>query len=486
MLTLRPYQEKGLDEIRYAMRKGVKSIVYVGPTGSGKTVLFATIAHGATSRNSRVLILVHRREILEQTLKSLYELGVTSGQIASGRPQTTDSVQTAMVMSLTRRLDYVRRPDLIIVDECHHALRDNSWGRILKYWRDVPRIGFTATPERLDGRGLHESFDEMIVGPSVAELVNDGWLSRPVIYRPPEEIAQNYHVKRGDFDAIEQQQTMTTRKIIGDVIEHYKKHLEGLPVVCFCVSVDHSQLMAEEFQAAGYRATPVWGNMPKVDRERAIRGLADGSFQVVTSCDVISEGVDVPIMAGSILLRRTLSLALYLQQSGRSLRPSPGKTRAVILDHVGNYYLHGHILEDREWSLNSQTRDPRKERPPVTTTCPRCFGVWPGTPRSCPSCGLKFSDVQRQVKPLKVVAGELIEAIPGIREQEARDLAEFQAGIQRMDPGQKQKALWGKALEIAHDGAPDARRRLDMLRQALGYRKGWTNYIWTKVLRRRA
>jgi len=176
----------------------------------------------------------------------------------------------------------------IVVHNCHHALADNSWGRILKYWRDVPRIGFTATPERLDGRGLGESFDEMIEGPTVAELVDDGWLSRPVVYRPPEEVALNYHVKRGDFDAKEQQQTMTTRKIVGDVIEHYKRHLEGLPVVCFCVSVDHSHLMAEEFQAAGYRATPVWGNMPKIERERAIKGLADGSVQVVTSCDVIS------------------------------------------------------------------------------------------------------------------------------------------------------------------------------------------------------
>ena len=486
MLTLRPYQEEIVNTLRQSLRKGSCAPLVVAPTGSGKTLIFATIAKGAASRHSRVLILVHRREILEQTLKSLYELGVTSGQIASGRPQTTDSVQVAMVMSLTRRLRYVRRPDLIIVDECHHSLMDNSWGRVLKYWRDVPRIGFTATPERLDGRGLGETFDEMIIGPSIQELVADGWLSCPVVYRPPEEVALNYHVKRGDFDTKEQQQTMTTRKIVGDVIEHYKKHLEGLPVVCFCVSVDHSHLMAEEFQAAGYRATPVWGNMPKTERERAIKGLADGSVQVVTSCDLISEGVDVPIMAGSILLRRTLSLALYLQQAGRSLRPSPGKQRAVILDHVGNYYIHGHILEDRQWSLNSPARDPRKEKPPTTTTCPQCYGVWPGTPRTCPSCGFRFSDVQREVKPLQMIAGELVEAIPGLAPQQAQGMAGFLVGTQQMSPDQRQKAMWSKALEMAHDGAPDARRRLDALRAALGYRAGWTRRVWTEVLRRRA
>ncbi len=483
----RPYQTSILDRVRAFFRKlGSKSVVVVSPTGSGKTVMFAKIAKGAASRNSRVLILVHRREILEQILKSLHELGVVSGQIASGRPQTIDSVQVAMVMSLTRRINYVKRPDLIIVDECHHALQDNSWGRILKYWRDVPRIGFTATPERLDGRGLGETFEEMIVGPSVAELVRDGWLSCPVVYRPPEEVAQNYHVKRGDFDIKEQAETMGRRKIIGDVIEHYKKHLEGLPVVCFCVSVEHSHLMAEEFRTAGYRTMPVYGDMPKTERERAIRGLADGSVQVVTSCDLISEGVDIPVMAGSILLRRTMSLALYLQQAGRSLRPSPGKNRAMILDHVGNYYLHGHILEKRQWSLNSQARDPRKEKPPATTTCPICYGVWPGTPRICPACGFKFSDIQREIKPLQMVAGELIEAVPSLAPHDAQGMAAFLSGTQKMTPDQRQKAMWGKAFEMAQDGAPDARRRLDALRQALGYRPNWTDFVWKEILKRRA
>jgi len=485
VLELRPYQEKAIEDIRYYFRKGGKAAIFVLATGAGKTIIFSSIARGAVARNKRVLILVHRKEIMAQTLDKLFRLGVTSGQIASGKPRTADSVQVAMIMSLRRRLNFVRRPDLIICDEVHHVVPENSFGRVLKYWNEVPRIGMTATPWRLDNRGLGESFDELIVGPTTKELVKDGYLSNPVIYRPPDEIAGNYHVKRGDFDIKEQAETMTTRKIVGDVIEHYKKHLNGFPAICFCVSVDHTKLMAEEFQAAGYRSASVYGDMASKDRERALSGLADGSISVITSCDLISEGFDTPAVAGCILLRRTLSLGLYLQQCGRALRPAPGKTRAVILDHVGNYRLHGHVLDDREWSLHSQARDPR-EKPPTTTTCPRCFGVWPGSPRTCPSCGFRFSDTQREVKPLETVAGELVEAIPGIQEGEARDLAEFQAGIQRMDPGQKQKALWGKALEIAHDGAPDARRRLDMLRQALGYKAGWTSFVWKKILKRRA
>ncbi|KKK47646.1 hypothetical protein LCGC14_3153120, partial [marine sediment metagenome] len=147
--------------------------------------------------------------------------------------------------------------------------------------------------------------------------------------------------------------------------------------------------------------------------------------------------------------------------------------------------LHGHVLQDRNWSLDSLKRDPRKEKPPTTTTCPQCYGVWPGTPRSCPSCGFVFSDVQREFKPLQVVAGELVEAIPGLAPQQAGSMAAFLARTQRMDAQKRQRAFWGKAYEFAGDGAPDPRRRLDALRKALGYKPGFTHFVWTEILKRR-
>ncbi len=484
-MELYPYQEKAIEDIRYYFRKGGKACIFVAPTGGGKTVIFSSIARGAVARNKRVLILVHRKEIMAQTSSKLFRFGITAGQIAAGKPQTLDMVQVAMVMSLNRRLNYIRRPDLIIIDEVQHVVPENSFGRVLKYWEEVPRIGVTATPWRLDNRGLGANFNELILGPSTKELVEDGYLAYPIIYRPPEEVALNYHVKRGDFDRDEQQQTMSRRKIVGDVIDHYRKYLDGLPTICFCVSVNHTKLMAEQFRAAGYVAAPVYGDMADRDRDIALKGLADGSVQVVTSCDLISEGFDTPAVAGCILLRRTLSLGLYLQQCGRALRTAPGKTRAIILDHVGNYLLHGHILADRNWSLDSQARDPRKEKPPTTTTCPICFGVWPGSPQTCPDCGFKFSDIQREFKPLRQVAGELIEAIPGLAPQQADSMAAFLARTQQMEKAAKVKALWGKAYEMAGDGAPDARRRLDALRRALGYKAGFTNFVWRKILGRR-
>ncbi|MFW6074553.1 MAG: hypothetical protein ACOC9Y_03095, partial [Chloroflexota bacterium] len=166
----------------------------------------------------------------------------------------------------------------VLVHNCHHVLSDNTWGRILQYWREVPRLGVTATPARLDGRGLGESFETMIQGPSIWQLVQDGFLSMPVVYRPPSEVLEQYHVKRGDFDRGEQQKAMSTRKIVGDVIDHYRQHLDGLPTVAFCVSVDHAKLMAAQFREAGYRAAAVWGNMPRAERDEVIGGLRDGSM----------------------------------------------------------------------------------------------------------------------------------------------------------------------------------------------------------------
>ena len=484
MIELRPYQTQLIELARKSFAAGHHSVLIVAPTGSGKTVIFADIARGAVSHGNRVLVLVHRREIMEQTRAKLYDLGITAGMIAPGRPPTAEMVQVAMIQTLVRRLSTVRRPDLIIVDECHHVLPDNSHGRALAYWREVPRLGFTATPERLDGRGLAESFDDLIIGPTISELVKGGFLSYPVLYAPPGP-ATDYHVRRGDFDTDEQQKAMSARSIVGDVISHYRKHFNGLPAICFCVNVEHSKLMAAQFSNAGYLALPVYGDMPDADRKAALDGLREGRIQVVTSCDLISEGFDTPAVAGVLLLRRTMSLGLYLQQVGRSLRPFPGKTRALILDHAGNYALHGHVLAERHWSLDSQRRDPRKEKPPVTTSCPQCYGVWPGTPRVCPSCGYSFAEAPaKKGRDFKTIEGELMEALPDLPPQDAASMAAFLARAQHLEGQALNKAMLGKAFELSA-GGEEGRRRLALLAQAVGRRPGWVNWATRFVREKR-
>ena len=154
-ITLRDYQETGENEIRAAYVQGFKAPALVMPTGSGKTVTFASIAHQAGLKGKHVLILVHRRELLKQTSRTLSVFGVDHGLISAGMSFFKKQVQVASVQTLARRLDKLRwTPDLIIVDECHHAVGRNTWGKVLAHYPRARILGVTATPERLDGKGL--------------------------------------------------------------------------------------------------------------------------------------------------------------------------------------------------------------------------------------------------------------------------------------------------------------------------------------------
>lgn len=475
-----------------------KRPVVVAPTGAGKTAMFCAIAEYCKARRLRVLVLVHRREILTQTLKSMHRLGVTCGQVVSGRPMTSDLVQVCMVGTLVKRLERVPRPDIILTDECHHT-PSPTYRKIHGYWSTVPVLGWTATPSRLDGEGLGKDYDSMILGPSIAELVREGWLSVPVLYRPPEEVTAAYHVTRGDFDKEEQRAVMSGRKIVGDVIEHYRKHLDGQPVIVSCVSVEHAKMMAGVFAEAGYRSRAVWGDMADEDRDSALGGLGDGSVQVVTFADLIGEGVDIPAVAGVIMLRKTLSLSLFLQIVGRALRPiyadgmpletaeqrraaqlAGPKPRAIILDHAGNYHIHGHVLADRDWSLDAKKRTGKGQKAPTTTSCPRCYGIWPGTPHTCPACGWSFVQAENAKKAadIKVIAGELVEA--GIADEYADSTAQFVAAALKASPKTRQKMLLGRAFALAVDGQ-HGKEMLGALAKAVGYKDGWTRWAWDMV-----
>jgi superfamily II DNA or RNA helicase len=261
--------------------------------------------------------------------------------------------------------------------------------------------------------------------------------------------------------------------------------------------------MASVFEGAGYRAKAVWGDMADDDRESALSGLGDGRVQVVTFADLIGEGVDIPAVAGVILLRRTLSLSLFLQIVGRSLRPvyadgfdlgtvegrraaqlAGPKPRAIILDHAGNYQIHGHVLADREWSLDSKKRKLKEDAPPTTTQCPRCYGVWPGKPRYCPGvlpltrepCAYDFvgADVQRKAADIAVIEGELVEA--GIDESDAASVAAFVAAALKADPKTRQKMLLRKAFDLASED--DGRDTMKALAAAVGYKESWSRWAW--------
>jgi superfamily II DNA or RNA helicase len=408
-LLLRDYQSRAIQDLRAAYRSGARAPLLVAPCGMGKTVCFAAITAGAVERGRRVLILVHRRELIRQASSKLTWAGVEHGIIAAGFEPSDHPVQVASVQTLVRRLDRIAwAPDLIVVDEAHHAVA-GSWSQTLAHWPNAYRLGVTATPVRRDGRGLGSMFDRLVLGPSVQQLTAEGYLTPTQIYAPRIRFQEaNLRVRSGDYAPEQAAAELDKPTITGDAIEHFQRLGRGSSAIAFCCTTDHAEHVASQFRACGITSQVVLGTTPTEEREQLIADLGTGALQVLVSVDVISEGTDVPSVGCAILLRPTQSEGLYLQQVGRVLRPAPGKDAALILDHVGNVHRHGFPDDHREWSLDDARRRNRSGGPPAPSvrTCPSCFAAF--RPQLlCPVCGTYCAPEPR--RELKQRDGQLEE-----------------------------------------------------------------------------
>lgn len=451
MIQLRDYQQSGVDALRGCYGAGKRAPLFVLPTGGGKTVVFSHIAQNAVARGKTVCIVVHRQELLLQSSRSLTSMGVAHGLIAPGHNQTQHKVQVASVQTLARRIG--KRPynfDLLILDEGHHAAA-GTWIRLIEAMPKAMILGVTATPVRTDGQGLSAVYDDMVIGPSMSELIAMGFLVRPVVYAPPTQLSLDGVRKRGgDYDQRQVAERMDKPTITGSAVDHYRKLCGGKPAVAFCASVEHARHVADQFRAAGFKAQSVDGQMLDTDRKRAIDGLGNGDLHVVTSCDIISEGTDIPIVSAAILLRPTQSTGLYIQQVGRALRPAPGKDRAIILDHVGNVLRHGMPDEDRDWSLDGIERRNKSanDNDMPVKQCSKCYAVFTPAP-ACPQCG-----------HVEEVKARKIEVSDGVLTEITAEQAEAMRIERKREIGQ---ARTMEALEEV------AKRR--------GYKPGWARFI---------
>lgn len=462
-IQLRPYQDKIVQDLRQSIRQGSKSPLLVLPTGGGKTFVFCYIARQAAAKGSKILTLVHRQELLMQSSGSMDLLGVEHGLIAPKHTATQDDVQVASVQTLVRRLERIRwSPDIVIVDEAHHAVA-GSWRKILDAFPSSLVIGVTATPCRLDGQGLGTKvggvFDSMVIGPSIADLTEEGYLSPCKVYAPP-MVADIEGVKRvaGDFQKKQLAERMDKPKITGDAVGHYSKLTPGRPAIAFCVSVAHAEHVAAQFNSCGFRAASLDGSLPDEERKQRIEDLAEGRIHVLTSCEIVSEGFDLPVVEVAILLRPTTSTALYLQQVGRALRPCEGKEFAVILDHVGNVLTHGMPDMDRDWELNAgkPKRKGKRDVAPPVRQCEQCFTCHAPAP-FCPCCGYRYKMDDRTPEQ---VEGELQEITEAEKQQLARERKREEADC--------------KTLED-----------LEILGRARGYSPGWAAHRYKARMRKR-
>lgn len=420
-MELRDYQKTFVYKVRDAF-KSHRRVLGVSPTGSGKTQIFSFISKGVQDNGKRILVCAHRRELLFQISRALDSWRVQHSMLTAdsrGTPRATCVV--ASVFTLANRLKHFPPPDLLVLDEAHHAVIGSTFGKVISHFPNARVLGVTATACRLDGRGLGDSFDYLVEGPSVAELTAMGWLSPAEVYAPKHALdLRGIKVRGGDYVASELTDAMDKPSITGNAVEHYTRLAPDKRAIVFCCSIKHAEDVAAEFRRAGYRAEHIDGGMEDYCRDAVLYRFAKGETQVLTSCELVNEGFDLPTIEVAILLRPTKSLGLYLQQVGRAIRPMEGKARTLILDHAGNTAEHGFIDEPRTWTLDAREKKKAPEKSIPVRVCPKCYAMHAPMP-VCPKCGHVYIVAGREVQQLD---GEL-ERISG-PEEIAAAMAETQ------------------------------------------------------------
>lgn len=434
-IEMRPYQVSLTDDARDALRH-VRKVILHAPTGAGKTVMASYMIRNAVENGKRCYFNVHRQELLEQTSGTFQQFDIEHSFIAAGYDHDPDAlVQIVSIDTLARRLGRYPAPDLAIVDEAHHAVA-RTWLKVLESWEEAYVVGLSATPERLDGRGLGKFFDAMVQGPDVFDLITQGYLSKYALFAPEVGVdTSQLSTVAGDFNKKELAELMDNYDLIAPIAEMYHEHAAGRKAIGFAVNVQHSRHIVEVFQAHGIRAVHLDAKTKRKTRRQVLRDYAHGKYDVVWNVGLFGEGFDLEANANFgrapgedylrctvecvISARPTASLSIWLQQVGRALRPKD--EHAVILDHAGNVWRHGLPDEDREFSLKSKRR--KKGEAPVKQ-CPACFAIVPAAAMQCPMC--EYIWPQPEGRGIDEGDGELIELdIEGMRKRKLEEIKAF-------------------------------------------------------------
>lgn len=402
-----PHQEEAITQIENAWRDGVRSVCYQCPTGGGKTAVLRQIVDNHAHAKKVIYIIAHQRNLVNQLSREINDAGIQHGIIAAGSPYLRYRCQVASLQTIIKRMERLPEPELIVIDEFHHA-KSASYLALINRWPQALILGTTATPARLDGKPLSDVADRLILGPTMRELIDGGYLA-DYEYYAPQQIEAPQHMNHGDYRLDEVEALVDKKAIIGSAVEHYRRHANGLPAIASCASIAHAEHVAAGFRDAGYRAIAVHSRMAQADIEASLTGLRDGSVQIVTQCELLGEGIDIPGATVLIGLRHTASLTVYLQHVGRVLRRSNGKKHAIILDHVSNWSRHGLPDDPREWTLEG-----RSKRDTVAADykrCPDCFHIVAKVAKVCDFCGYLWTRADSPGLPLPEEAAGVLEAV---------------------------------------------------------------------------
>ena len=472
-MKLYPFQERMVQRSVEAMLDKQWACAVL-PTGGGKTVCAAAITLQAAEAGMQVLFLVHRRELMRQAEQTLAAAGLEGriGVIASGRTAMPGMpIQIATVQTLARRRHIQLDPGIVIVDEAHHAV-SRSWSAVLDRWPNALRLGLTATPRRLDGKGLHGQFNELVVGPDINELVASGHLAPMEVLAPPSPLnLKDLGIAMGDFKTDELARRATP-EVIANAVSSYEKYGRGRKAIFFAISRAHSEQTARAFREAGIRAEHVDSKSTDRERDGALARFARGETRIICNVDIISEGFDCPDCEIVIMGRPTLSYTKFIQMLGRAMRAARGKI-ALCLDLCGNVFIHGMPHEPQEWAL----KEPKRQRRPQgimldlvgggasvgTCSCPRCWIIMTAGTDICPQCGQPMQEGNKVVKEINI------------------ELTAPAEQPKRTKPG---KAPWREAYNALQQGEGEA--GVEAVRAKYGYARGWVAVVIGQWQRRQA
>lgn len=375
--TLRPYQQAAKAQI-FAAWDECNNILFQMPTGTGKPRLFTSIISDIKTwgilngKNFKILIIAHRIELIEQISESLNKYNVEHGIIAGGKERTPRAqIQVASIQTITHRTnrDVAENlnVDFIIVDEAHHSIA-NSYRKLWSLYSDAKKLGVTATPWRMSHLGFTSIYDKLIQSEPVKDFISKGWLAPYIYYSlTPNSIIQdrikaiNEFDIEGDYKVSAIEKVVDNRSIRANLLNSYLKYAKGKKGIIYSVSRKHSDHICNEFKSAGIKIVRIDNETPREERRLYVQRFKNGLIDIIVNVDIFSEGFDCPDIEFIQLARPTKSLVKYLQQVGRGLRPTKGKSKCVILDNVGAHNEFGFPDSDHDWNKEFIGEAPTKK-----------------------------------------------------------------------------------------------------------------------------
>ncbi len=381
MQELRSYQTEAIANVRAAFQTH-RRVLMTAPTGSGKSTILAEIIRSSLALGHRVLAIAHRKELIHQLAdRVMLNHGIPSGIIMAGEPTIPLlPCQVASIQTLVRR--QLPPADLLLIDESHHA-KAATYERILAAYPEARVLGCSATPWRLDGKGLGDIFEENVVAATPKGLVELGFLvpATGMAYLAPD--LSQVKVTAGDYNQQGLSLAYEKSQVLGDIVEKWMAHCQGKRTIVFASSIENSEKIIAGFRAKGVAAEHL--DFRSTNRDDVVKRVRSGETTVVSNVGILGEGVDFPELEVCVLARPTQSLAFYIQMVGRVLRPAPGKEKARIHDHAGCIHRHNFWDMERDYSLTTS----KKKQPKGASLkdCPVCGCVNLSSALSCSECG---------------------------------------------------------------------------------------------------